>query len=499
MLNTNTKIVKESAISFFGMGLGQLIRYLFTTLLARWAGLELLGIYSISNAITRIFEVIGKLGLDQGVLRAVSRVDSIEQKQKLILSALKMSLLSAMLFMFIQIFMSHWLTKYFFNQSSLLTKVIIIHALSLPFYILIHISASSTQAFKILKYKIFVSEIQNPFILLSTMVLFYFYFSLETTITFPVLISSVLGLFSINIFLKKITGVNILFINSGVFNKQLINYSLPIMFISILGTILHWTDILMLGYYESPQIVGLYHPSARTAGIIRIIFLAFSGIYGPILAQMYAKKQINEMNLMFKTVTRWIVTLALPCIIFLCLYSKKIMLIFGANFIVAYPILIILSVAAFIQAIFGIGGTSLNMTGFPKVNLFNTLVACGLNIGMNFILIPKYAGIGAASSTLITLTLIALLRLFQNYKLLQLYPFSWKMLKPTISAMLVLFISYFIKPILMPYHTIITLFSSSIIIFSLYFILLFILGIDDDDYGLINDIKNKLFNYKADR
>jgi len=175
------------------------------------------------------------------------------------------------------------------------------------------------------------------------------------------------------------------------------------------------------------------------------------------------------------------------------------MLIFGANFIVAYPILIILSVAAFIQAIFGIGGTSLNMTGFPKVNLFNTLVACGLNIGMNFILIPKYAGIGAASSTLITLTLIALLRLFQNYKLLQLYPFSWKMLKPTISAMLVLFISYFIKPILMPYHTIITLFSSSIIIFSLYFILLFILGIDDDDYGLINDIKNKLFNYKADR
>ena len=44
-MNTNTKIAKESAISFTGMGLGQILRYLFTTLLARWAGVELLGIY----------------------------------------------------------------------------------------------------------------------------------------------------------------------------------------------------------------------------------------------------------------------------------------------------------------------------------------------------------------------------------------------------------------------------------------------------------------------
>ena len=67
-MNTNTKIAKESALSFTGMGFGQLLRYLFTTLLARWAGVELLGIYSISNAVTRIVEVVAKLGLDQGIV-----------------------------------------------------------------------------------------------------------------------------------------------------------------------------------------------------------------------------------------------------------------------------------------------------------------------------------------------------------------------------------------------------------------------------------------------
>ena len=93
-MNNAGKIAKESAISFSGMGLGQIFRYLFTTLLARWAGVELLGIYSIANAVTRIFETVGKLGLDQGVLRAVSRAKNSADKQSVIFSALNMGLIT---------------------------------------------------------------------------------------------------------------------------------------------------------------------------------------------------------------------------------------------------------------------------------------------------------------------------------------------------------------------------------------------------------------------
>ena len=82
-MNTNIKIAKESAISFSGMGVGQVLRYIFTTLLARWVGVELLGMYSIANAVTRIFEVMGKLGLDQGALRAVSRKEQNLEKQSI--------------------------------------------------------------------------------------------------------------------------------------------------------------------------------------------------------------------------------------------------------------------------------------------------------------------------------------------------------------------------------------------------------------------------------
>mgnify|MGYP001157160423 CR=1 FL=1 len=137
-MKINTKIGKESAISFSGMGIGQILRYLFTTFLARGVGVELVGIYSISNAITRIFEVIGKMGLDQGVLRAINRQDKDLDKVRIILSALKMGLFSSLFFMCIQILISNWLVINLFPKSSILNQVIIIHAFSLPLYIIIH-------------------------------------------------------------------------------------------------------------------------------------------------------------------------------------------------------------------------------------------------------------------------------------------------------------------------------------------------------------------------
>ena len=496
-MKTNIKIAKESVISFTGMGLGQVFRYLFTTLLARWAGVELLGIYSIANAVTRISEVIGKLGLDQGILRKVSREENQENKQTAILSALKMGAFSGLIFMLIQIALAGYLAENIFNQSSLLTKVIAIHALSLPFYIILHISAFSTQAYKLLKYKIAVTEIQNPLILLLAMLVCYFFYSAESAIIIPVVLSAVLGCITITIFLKKVSGVNILSVNKGMFSRNLLNYSLPIMFMSILGTVLHWTDVIMLGYFTDPTTVGLYHPAARTAGIVRIILLSFAGIYGPLMAEMYAKKQTSEMNHLFKLVTRWITTFSLPFAILILLYPKKIMLIFGSEFLPGYPILMILVSAAFIQAVFGIGGTTLNMTGFPKMNLLNTFIACGLNIGLNFYLIPTMGGMGAATATLITLSFIAFIRIIQNWKFLQLTPWSPKLVKPIIAGILAFGTGYLVKGSIMPFHTILTLISGGFIIVIVFFTTLWLLGLDEDDSGLLAGIQIILNNFKS--
>ena len=268
------------------------------------------------------------------------------------------------------------------------------------------------------------------------------------------------------------------------------------MFMSILGTVLHWTDVFMLGYFTDTYTVGLYHPAARTAGIIRMVLLSFAGIYGPIMAEIFAKKLQIEMEHIFKLVTRWIVTFSLPFALLIFIYPKKVMLIFGGDFINGYSILMILVFAAFIQAIFGIGGTTLIMTGFPKINMINTFIACALNICLNIILIPKMHGLGAALATLITLTFIALIRGFQNWKLLQLTPWSWKLIKPISAGLITTGVGYYLKAIIMPLHTIHTLLCAGLIIFTVFFTILWLFGFDEDDQGLLAGLQSIIDNQK---
>ena len=45
-----SKIGKESSITFSGLLYGNLNRYIYTAMLARWVGPEFLGIYSLANA-----------------------------------------------------------------------------------------------------------------------------------------------------------------------------------------------------------------------------------------------------------------------------------------------------------------------------------------------------------------------------------------------------------------------------------------------------------------
>ena len=82
-------------------------------------------------------------------------------------------------------------------------------------------------------------------------------------------------------------------INSKV-DKEILRFSIPLMFVSAIGIIMHWVDIVMLGVLSSAIDVGMYHPIDRTAGLVRMILFAFAGIFAPIFSEHYFNKNIQE-------------------------------------------------------------------------------------------------------------------------------------------------------------------------------------------------------------
>ena len=127
-MNTASKIAKESTITFSGLVYGNVNRYLYTVLLARWVGAEFLGIYSMANAIMLIAEVLGKMGLETGVMRFISRLNpeaDTEKIQKLIASALKMTIAFSLVIMVGLIISSDFIVTQILNESPLIILVII--------------------------------------------------------------------------------------------------------------------------------------------------------------------------------------------------------------------------------------------------------------------------------------------------------------------------------------------------------------------------------------
>ena len=104
---------------------------------------------------------------------------------------------------------------------------------------------------------------------------------------------------------------------------------------------------------------------------------------------------------------------------------------------------------------------------------------------------------GAATATLITLSFVAFIRIIQNWQLLQLTPWSPKLIKPITAGILAFTAGNYLKEFIMSFHTILALICGGFIIVFVFFTTLWLLGLDEDDYDLMEGLHVILRNIKS--
>ena len=497
---SNQKIIlSEALLSFSGMSLGSVFRYMFSIIMARFLGAQMLGLYSLGNAITRIAEILALLGLDNGVLRFVSRdTEDKVNVDRSIYTSLKIGLISSILIAVLLFLSAEKIVNEILNEDSFLITVIKVFAISLPFTVLTLISSFATQAFKILKYKIFVNQIVNPLTLLIAFVTSYFLLGIELSILLPTVVSSIIGLMFILKFLTNFSSISLSKIIGTTVDKDILKFSVPLMFVSAIGIIMHWIDIIMLGILSNATEVGMYHPIERTAGLVRMILFAFAGIFAPIFSEHYFKKNKNGMKDSYQSSSKYILAFSLPIFIFLFIFSEPMLLVFGTEF-QNYFALKVLLLGIFIQTIFGLGSSTLTMSGYTKFNLLNVSIALVLNIISNSILIPLYGLTGAALATSFALIVLSTLRYFENLILMNLNLFSFKLIKPIISGAITFVVIQYLSLIFSNYFELSNVFNlliylliNLLLVISSYFTIYFLLGFDKEDIIFIDSLKSKM-------
>jgi O-antigen/teichoic acid export membrane protein len=490
-MNIAKKVAKESSITFSGLLYGNFNRYLYTLLLARWVGPEFLGIYSIANSIMLISEVFAKMGLETGVMRFISRLNPKIDKEKinlLIGSALKMTAIFSLAIMIVLIISSGRIVDNYYNGEPILKSVLIIFAVAIPFNSLTLISAFATQGFKRLKYKTIVTQFLNPTVLLLSMALCYWLISKKYTIMLPILTTGIIGFMVMMMVLKKVSGLKNSQIIKTTINYDLLKFSYPLMFVTILQTLMHWMDILMLGYFTNAMTVGIYHPAARTAGLLQAILLSFLSIYAPLASQFHSQGDKNKLANTYQLVSRWLLIFAIPISAIFILFPEKILLLFGPEYVKSSQILVLLTIATFIQAIFGASGPTLSMSGHTKLVLYNSIITFVLNFFLNVWLIPIYGVLGAAIATLASLSFVGILRVIEVYFILKINFLNLKLIKPLVCGLITYSVLISIKSSIMGYNTFFTLLIAVIISLFIFGFILYLLKIEDEDKDMLKGL-----------
>lgn len=494
-----TTVAQGAGVTFAGKLSHAVLQNIYAIVIARILGVNFFGLLMLGMTIVNFAGVIGRLGLESGVVRFVSLYNGIGDKRRVkgtVVQSLKYSFAASIVLAVILFLTAEPLLAKLFHKPEM-AGIIKALAVSIPFFSLMMIALSSTQGFKKMKYMVYS---RNFFWPISNLLLVIIFYSLGFKL-YGVIAAHIITVFfaaALSLFFLMKTFPEIKNTESISQNRELFRFSIPLLFVIFLNFIIMWTDTLMLGYFTSSKDVGIYNAAMRIALQTSMILVSFNAIFAPVLSDLYNRKEIQKLKNLYKVVTKWIYSISFPLFLLFLLLSEEILLLFGQEFGAGWLPLVILALAQLINAGVGSAGWILVMSGNQDLVMYNSIGISLLNIYLNYILIPMYGIVGAAIASGLSIAIFNIIMLLEVYLLLKIHPYSRKYIKPTLIGVLsyaILYLLINISP-----HGLSSI--QRLLVFAPLFLAVFVWimhrwGIDDEDRLVLNGFKKKFQKYAA--
>lgn len=399
-----------------------------------------LGTYFLALTVANILGLISVAGFDQALLRflALHRADNNWAAMRGIVQfSLRAVGATGLIAGIVLLAGAPWIAATGFGKPEL-TKALQIVAVSIPLFALEMAVLSATQAFKEMKYKVWIDSVLNPTLKVGLTILFIalgwgiFGALLAHLITVAICLG--FSLRALRSLLR--TGPSH---TEGVYNRsELLVFVTPLLGVTLVTVLLAEVDMLILGRLAPVEDVGIYSICVRIVLVLGFALPVVSQIFAPFISELYHKGEIEKLKGLFQLVTLWAFELFLPIALILMVGAPTLLSLFGDRFSTASTVLLVLVVGQLFNVITGPVGYVLTMTGRTRLQLWNSLLALAVQGGAAVILIPSWGLLGAAAANAGGMVCVNLARLVEAYWLLRIHPFSLSLAKPLCAAVLAL-------------------------------------------------------------
>ena len=448
--DSTSRIARGTGIAIVGVTVGLVSGFVARLIVARYCLQANYGIFFLALAVLNLTTLLATMGLRQGVTRyiAFSRAKKDVWRVRGAISVSLGLTAAAGLCLGIATFLAADTIAGRVFHAPELAIALKIFAAGIPFFALISILSAIFRGFDRVQPHVYFEYIMlNMSFLVSLAVIVFvglpFVFVLYAYLATLILTFVVFAVYAV----RELPQRTALADAEGTapitapITAELLLFSLPLLGAIMLTMVMNWTNTLMLGYFKTPEVVGLYNAAYPLAQFIAEPLVALLMIYTPVATGLHAKGLMSELRRNYTVVTKWLMVVTLPIFLVLFLFPDGVIhLLFGAGYAEAGTALRILSFAFIVSNLSGPNRGLLIAMGHPRFMMWTTLATVILNIGLNILLIPSLGILGAAAACAISIILLNIIRSIKLYLLYRANPLSKNLLKPAIICVILAFL-----------------------------------------------------------
>jgi len=357
------------AIAFAVRTAAAFAAFLLTLAIARTLGPEQSGYFFLAFSIVAILAAFSRIGLDNTLVRIIgadtNQATSVFKKA-LVMAGSASFTCSILLYIYAEPLALHLFGKA--ELASVLRPI----SLGVTGLALLTLAGSTLQGLGRVVPSILVTGVILNFSLIAALLL--------VQPTTAASLAGIYALFSVSTALAGfffLLRPHLVSADTGVRFKSILQSCMPLMLVIIMQQLVQWSGLFVAGVYLEPESISRLACAQRTAMLVSFLLVAVNLVVAPRFALLYKQGALQEMEELALTSVKLVTALALPVILVMVCFPGKIMALFGPEFVAGGPLLRILAVGQFLNAICGSVGLLLIMSGNER-DVRNVVLVSGV-------------------------------------------------------------------------------------------------------------------------
>ncbi|MFB6133599.1 MAG: flippase [Halanaeroarchaeum sp.] len=478
------KLFKGGGVLFAGLVLELGVSFLAKVVIARVLGPVDYGAVSLGVTTLGLLSTLSVLGLHSGIGRYLPRYDDPGDRRGVLVSAFQIAVpVATVTGLLVAVFADPIATYAFTDPST--APYLRVFGLAIPFAALMKLSVGAIQGTQTALPKVVVQNVTPPvtrFIAVGiAVVVGAGTLGIATAYALAYVVAALVGLYYV-LTRTAITAS----VAPRRFHRELLVFSTPLIVTAAMSFVLSDLDTFMLGYFATTGAVGVYNVVYPIAQLLTVGLSSFGFLFMPIISELHADGDTEDMRRLYQVVTKWIFMATLPLFLVVALFpDMTIVVTFGREYMVGGTTLSLLAVAYFTHAIAGPNANVLTSIGRTRVIMWDNVAIAVLNAVLNVLLIPRFGFLGAGAATAISYVVLNLLYSAQLYRETGIHPFSPALVRPGIAAAVLVAIVHWATrtffPITIP--VLVGMFAAFLTLYSV--VILRFGGVEDEEIMLV--------------